>query len=88
MASYLTMKSTNFIGDISVMKQAMAVMQHHDAITGTSMQFVIDDYVRILHGGFEECLKIKNSFYQYTGIQSAIIILFYYSDTRFLLYFL
>ncbi len=65
MASYLSMKSVEFMGDISVMKQAMGVMQHHDAITGTSKHFVIDDYIRILHRGFEECLKIQNAFYQY-----------------------
>jgi len=59
------MKSDKFVGNITVMKQAMGVMQHHDAITGTSKQFVIDDYIRILHRGFEECLKIQNSFYQY-----------------------
>ena len=66
MTSYLSMKSAEFVGDISVMKKAMGVMQHHDAITGTSKQFVIDDYARILHRGFKECLKIQSSFYQYT----------------------
>jgi len=66
MVSYLSMKSVmKFAGDISVMKHAMGVMQHHDAVTGTSKQFVIDDYIRILHRGFEESLKIQNSFYQY-----------------------
>lgn len=65
MISYLSMKSVDFAGDISVMKHAMGVMQHHDAVTGTSKQFVIDDYIRILHRGFEESLKIHNSFYQY-----------------------
>ncbi len=65
MASYLSMKSTELVGDVSVMKRAMGVMQHHDAITGTSKQFVIDDYIRILHRGFEECLKIQETFYQY-----------------------
>jgi len=64
MASYLSMKSTAFVGDISVMKQAMGVMQHHDAVTGSAKQFVIDDYIRILYQGFEECYKIQNSFYQ------------------------
>ncbi len=65
MAPYLSMRSAEVGGDISVMKHAMEVMQHHDAITGTSKQFVIDDYIRILHRGFEESLKIQNSFYQY-----------------------
>jgi len=66
MASYLSMKSVTIVGNISVIKQAMGVMQHHDAITGTSKQFVIDDHIRFLHRGFEECFKIRNSFYQYS----------------------
>jgi len=65
MASYLSMNSVELGGDISVMKQAMGLMQHHDAVSGTSRQFVIDDYIRILHRGFEECMKIQNTFYQY-----------------------
>ena len=35
MISYLMMKSLKSIGDFLVMKRAMAVMQHHDAVTGT-----------------------------------------------------
>ena len=65
MNSYLSMKSAEFVGDLTVMKQAMGVMQHHDGVTGTSSSFVTDDYIRILYRGFEECLKIQNSFYQY-----------------------
>lgn len=65
MASYLSMKSEfSIIHDISVMKQALGVMQHHDAITGTSLQFVIDDHIRTLHRGFEECHKIQTTFFQ------------------------
>ena len=65
MASYLSLRSEKLVGDISVMKEAMGVMQHHDAITGTSKQFVMDDYIRILHRGLKECRKIENSFYLY-----------------------
>jgi len=46
------------------MKEAMAVLQHHDGITGTQSQRVNDDYVRILHKGVEECTKTLNSYYQ------------------------
>jgi len=64
MASYLSMKSHQLIGDISLMKEAMAVLQHHDAVTGTEKQHVANDYARLLHMGVEECHKIQNSFYQ------------------------
>lgn len=71
MDSYLSMKSADnkifvqdSVGDISVMKQAMGVMQHHDAITGVSKTFVTDDYVRMLYKGFEECFKIQNSYFR------------------------
>jgi lysosomal alpha-mannosidase len=32
--------------DINVLKRAMAVMQHHDAVTGTEKQAVADDYAQ------------------------------------------
>ena len=64
MASALSMKGKTYKGDISVMKEVMAVMQHHDAVTGTEKQHVANDYARLLHMGVEECHKIQNSFYQ------------------------
>lgn len=30
-------------------REAMGVMQHHDAVTGTEKQLVADDYARILY---------------------------------------
>lgn len=65
MASFLTMKGKTYKGDISVMKEAMAVLQHHDAVTGTEKQRVADDYARLLHIGITECLKTETSFYEY-----------------------
>jgi lysosomal alpha-mannosidase len=37
------------------MREAMGIMQHHDAVTGTERQEVASDYARILYEGFEEC---------------------------------
>jgi len=37
--------------DLSSLREAMGVMQHHDAITGTEKQHVADDYARLLHQG-------------------------------------
>ena len=51
--------------DISVMKEAMGIMQHHDAATGTEKQHVADDYARLLHLGFEECHKTQNDLYKF-----------------------
>jgi len=41
--------------DLNKMREAMGVMQHHDAVTGTERQKVASDYARILYEGFEEC---------------------------------
>lgn len=41
--------------DLNKMREAMGVMQHHDAITGTEKQPVANDYARILTEGFSEC---------------------------------
>lgn len=41
--------------DVDVLKEAMGVMQHHDAITGTEKEHVAHDYARILSIGFDEC---------------------------------
>jgi len=36
------------------LREAMGVMQHHDAITGTEKQHVADDYARILAEALED----------------------------------
>ena len=41
--------------DLNAMREAMGVMQHHDAITGTSKQNVVYYYAQILNNGFREC---------------------------------
>ena len=64
MASVLKLKGAENKGDLTVMKEAMALLQHHDGITGTHSQRVDDDYVRILNKGIEECTKTMNSYYQ------------------------
>lgn len=33
-------------------REAMGIMQHHDAVTGTEKQHVAEDYARILHKAF------------------------------------
>ncbi|KAK4872843.1 hypothetical protein RN001_014872 [Aquatica leii] len=41
--------------DLNVMREAMGVLQHHDAVTGTEKDHVAHDYARILSKGFDEC---------------------------------
>ncbi|KAL1516872.1 hypothetical protein ABEB36_000710 [Hypothenemus hampei] len=41
--------------DLNALREAMGVMQHHDAITGTEKQHVANDYARHLQQGIEEC---------------------------------
>jgi lysosomal alpha-mannosidase len=36
------------------LREAMGIMQHHDAITGTEKQHVADDYARTLAKGLED----------------------------------
>ena len=36
--------------------EAMAVLQHHDAVSGTSKQHVADDYARQLAAGWDPCV--------------------------------
>lgn len=40
---------------LTTLREAIGVMQHHDAITGTEKQHVTDDYSRMLHVAIETC---------------------------------
>ncbi|NXB04666.1 MA2B1 mannosidase, partial [Cnemophilus loriae] len=42
-------------GDSSVLREAVAVAQHHDAVSGTERQHVADDYARQLAKGWDSC---------------------------------
>ncbi|KAF0879033.1 MA2B1 mannosidase, partial [Crocuta crocuta] len=42
-------------GDSAPLNEAMAVLQHHDAVSGTSKQHVADDYARQLAAGWDPC---------------------------------
>ncbi|XP_066512258.1 lysosomal alpha-mannosidase-like [Hoplias malabaricus] len=49
-------------GDSDAMKQAMAVAQHHDAVSGTEKQHVADDYAKQLAVGWAHCqVLVSNS---------------------------
>lgn len=60
--------------DLNVLREAMGVMQHHDAITGTEKQHVADDYTRHLEQGFEECQLVITAAVKYRTNPSVQIV--------------
>jgi len=64
MASALSLSGEPVQGDVSLLKEALGIMQHHDAVSGTEKQHVAEDYARILHQGLDECHKTASSYYQ------------------------
>lgn len=67
------MKYQNFnsLSQIRNLKEAIGIMQHHDAITGTEKQHVADDYARILSSSIAETMKnVKNSIAYVIGMIS------------------
>ncbi|XP_055295901.1 lysosomal alpha-mannosidase-like isoform X2 [Sitodiplosis mosellana] len=60
-------KTASFEENLSNLREAMGVMQHHDAVTGTEKQHVAEDYARLLQIGIEKCSEnIKESLNQLT----------------------
>lgn len=64
MEAALARQGTDLSSQLMVMKDAMGIMQHHDAATGTEKQHVANDYARMLHIGVTECQSIQSSYYQ------------------------
>lgn len=64
MESVLTRSRATNKGDLNVMKRAMGIVQHHDAVSGTEKGHVAADYARLLHEGVTECQKTQASYYQ------------------------
>lgn len=58
--------------DLNNMREAMGVLQHHDAITGTEKQHVAFDYARQLSEGFAECDIIVNAALKKLMAQSTV----------------
>ncbi|XP_056266285.1 lysosomal alpha-mannosidase isoform X2 [Pseudoliparis swirei] len=55
-------------GDSETLKRAMAVAQHHDAVSGTERQHVANDYARRLAGGWRRCqVLLSNSLAALSG---------------------
>ncbi|KAK1886575.1 Lysosomal alpha-mannosidase, partial [Dissostichus eleginoides] len=55
-------------GDSQTLKEAMAVAQHHDAVSGTEKQHVANDYARRLANGWQRCqVLVSNSLAALSG---------------------
>ncbi|XP_008314774.2 lysosomal alpha-mannosidase [Cynoglossus semilaevis] len=58
-------------GDSQTLKKAMAVAQHHDAVSGTEKQHVANDYARRLAKGWDNCqVLVSNSLAALSGSSS------------------
>ncbi|XP_062965767.1 lysosomal alpha-mannosidase isoform X2 [Cynocephalus volans] len=56
------------LGDSAPLNEAMAVLQHHDAVSGTSRQHVADDYARQLAEGWGPCeVLVSNALARLSG---------------------
>ncbi|XP_013367688.1 PREDICTED: lysosomal alpha-mannosidase isoform X1 [Chinchilla lanigera] len=59
-------------GDSAPLNEAMAVLQHHDAVTGTSRQHVADDYARQLSVGWGPCeVLLSNALAKLSGSKQS-----------------
>ncbi|XP_067673704.1 lysosomal alpha-mannosidase-like [Haliotis asinina] len=50
--------------DVTLLKKAVSLLQHHDAITGTEKQHVTDDYNRMLSEGERACQYVISTAYR------------------------
>lgn len=55
MTALAPIKNKAFDANLDLLREAMGVMQHHDAVTGTEKQNVAQDYARILHRAIHGC---------------------------------
>ncbi|XP_030388139.1 lysosomal alpha-mannosidase-like [Scaptodrosophila lebanonensis] len=48
-------KKDAFDSQLTDLREAMGIMQHHDAVTGTEKQFVANDYAKRISSAFSNC---------------------------------
>ncbi|XP_063997381.1 lysosomal alpha-mannosidase, partial [Pogoniulus pusillus] len=61
-------------GDSSVLREAVAVAQHHDAVSGTERQDVADDYARQLARGWDRCqVLVANALGSLGGTKQSFV---------------
>ncbi|XP_035888341.1 lysosomal alpha-mannosidase isoform X2 [Phyllostomus discolor] len=61
-------------GDSVPLNEAMAVLQHHDAVSGTSKQHVANDYARQLAAGWGPCeVLLSNALARFSGSKEEFV---------------
>lgn len=69
MASYLAIMTGQDSPGPVLMEEAMGILQHHDAVSGTEKQHVANDYARLVHEGVVQCqTESQASYYQLSWI--------------------
>ncbi|XP_063709608.1 lysosomal alpha-mannosidase-like isoform X2 [Culicoides brevitarsis] len=67
LSSFSPVPADHYDAHLTALREAMGVMQHHDAITGTEKQKVAFDYARILYRGMQACnANVKTALNQLT----------------------
>uniref|UniRef100_A0A914IEA3 Alpha-mannosidase n=1 Tax=Globodera rostochiensis TaxID=31243 RepID=A0A914IEA3_GLORO len=56
---------------LDTLEQAQALCTHHDAVTGTSKEFVTQDYVRQLLNGWQEAENVLNASFWYLATKNV-----------------
>ncbi|KAF0293557.1 Lysosomal alpha-mannosidase [Amphibalanus amphitrite] len=67
-ALFQTEDMTSHPNRVDILRNAMAINQHHDAVTGTEKQPVADDYVMRLSEGTESCQQAVNDAFSLAGL--------------------
>ncbi|XP_078495203.1 lysosomal alpha-mannosidase [Ciona intestinalis] len=79
--TFMHFKSTShkLTSSSKVLRDAMGVAQHHDAVSGTSKQHVANDYAKRLYEGREECNKVIST--SFTGSNEQLLFCDYLNIT-------
>nr|KAI8764839.1 lysosomal alpha-mannosidase-like [Biomphalaria glabrata] len=58
------MDLTDSFYHVNALRDAMGIMQHHDAVTGTQKKHVLKDYCQLLSNGTHECQYVLSQAYR------------------------
>lgn len=71
--SVLTGRNNDYEEQLTHLREAMGVMQHHDAVTGTEKQLVASDYAHLLYDAMERGTNIvSDAIKKWSGTESEV----------------